>query len=183
MQTTAYAGEPILFRVRIGNTADSAVTLVYALDGSDGLLRVPAAYFSAQQLTPGLLQQEPGRCICLNDIDSTDFIRLPPRASFDPLEKEAKYSFKISQIYPTLPAGDYAIRFHYSTLEPQQERWMGWSSLPPDVTQEEWRARTKRHREAVRQQLQRVPRVRLVSNLVRVHVEPARLPVAQLGAE
>ncbi|UOQ51323.1 hypothetical protein [Hymenobacter cellulosivorans] len=178
-----YQGEPIIFRVRIQNKADSALTLVYALDGSEALFRAPAAYFMARQLRPAQLPAAGSRCGILNSLDSTDFIKLQPQASFNPLLKVAQVEFQIPQVYPTLPAGDYEITFHYSTLEPEQKRWMGDNNYWPQhagQTQESLRAQ---HWSAMQRQLRRVPRVSLVSNAVRVHVQQARPAAAQLGGE
>ncbi|UOQ70575.1 hypothetical protein [Hymenobacter cellulosilyticus] len=64
----------------------------------------------------------------MHSLDSADFITLPPQASFNPLLKAAQVDFQVRQVYPTLPAGDYEITFHYSTLEPEQAKWMGDNS-------------------------------------------------------
>lgn len=178
-----YQGEPIIFRVRIQNKADSTLTLAYALDGSEALFRAPAAYFVARQLRPAQLPAAGSRCGILHSIDSSAFIRLPPQASFNPLLKVAQVEFQIPQIYPTLPAGDYEITFHYSTLEAEQNQWMGDNTYwPPQAgqTPESLRAR---HWSAMHRQLRRVPRVSIVSNAVRVHVQKARPAAAQLGGE
>ncbi|PJJ60076.1 hypothetical protein CLV45_1501 [Hymenobacter chitinivorans DSM 11115] len=178
-----YQGEPIIFRVRIQNKADSALTLVYALEGSDALFRAPAAYFVARQLRPAQLPAAGIRCGTVAGLDSTDFVTLSPQASFNPLLKVAQVNFLIPQIYPTLPAGDYEITFHYATLEPEQGPWMGNGTYWPEQGGQSPETLRARHWAAMRRQLRRVPRVSLQSNPVRVHVEPARPSAAQLGHE
>ncbi|WP_226178588.1 hypothetical protein [Hymenobacter lucidus] len=170
MQTEFYDDEPILFRVNIQNKADSALTLVYALEGSDVPWRAPEAYFVARQLTPARLPAPSYRCAQVAGIDSTDFITLLPGASFDPLYKQAQSTVQLPTLYPLLPAGTYEITFQYSTMPTQPLEWTGGSHEPLDVPATEAR-------------LRRVPRASLESNAVRVRVQPARARLKQLGAK
>ncbi|WP_400191183.1 hypothetical protein [Hymenobacter sp. B81] len=168
------AYEPIILRVRILNRADSALTLVSALHGSESGKRSPrAAFYVSVVSLLGPRPEPPAYSGHLHGIGPDDFVTLAPGQSFNPLERMTRFPFALPSVYPVLPPGTYDITFRYSTLEQDAAEW--GELYPPTKTPNSLAATGAAGAglpEPLLPLLRRVPRVALSSNTVRVVVRP-----------
>ncbi|KAA9339609.1 hypothetical protein F0P96_03070 [Hymenobacter busanensis] len=152
------AYEPVVLRVRIHNRADSTLTLISALPGSEARRSPRATFYVSVIALDGPKPQPALAGAEFSGIAPADFVLLGPGQSFNPLERMTRFPMAAPLVYPTLPPGVYDIHFLYSTNEPDPAKW-GLPTAP----------RTALHDSAA-VRLQRVPRVFLTSNTVRVVV-------------
>jgi hypothetical protein len=127
-QRTCVLGKVPKITVTITNRSKAHIYLVGSLDASDRKWRYPHCYFKVTGPDGKSAVQECGRCGNMNNLREKDFVKVPPGKAFEPYQKMDEQGFFSSiQLDETTfrKAGDYRIRFFYSTKNHAIAKWMG----------------------------------------------------------
>ncbi len=128
-EPTCELGQVPTISVEIANWTGGEIYLIGSLDGSDTKLRYPFCYFEVIGPDGKLVQQRLFRdCGNMNAIREKDFVKVPRGGKFNPYQKIDDHGFfGTSLITPaTFPAaGEYRIRFVYSTDKADPKFWVG----------------------------------------------------------
>lgn len=148
--------------VSIVNATDEEIVLVGSLDGSDLGRRFPHCVFEVTGPDGASSVVIPPHCGNMNALREADFVVVPPRGAFDPYAPIDDYDFFAAcQLEPpSFPKrGRYRIRFTYSTESDDLDAWLGMPS--PETAGE---------LETLRSLLARVPKTRVVSDVIEVEI-------------
>jgi hypothetical protein len=114
--------------VVITNQTKTDIYLVGSLDGSHCKWRYPFCYFEVIR-PDGRLALPPGKgCGHANELREKDFVKVPPGGTFDPYQEIDEGGFFLScQLTASAfrTAGEYRIRFVYSTKYDDIIAWVG----------------------------------------------------------
>ena len=120
-EPTCALGKTPKIAVEIANWTGEAIHLVHVLDGSDCKWRYPLCYFEVVGPNGEPVTRKLARCGNMNPLVESDIVPVPRGGKLD-LGAAPSY-----QLAPGLfaVAGDYRIRFVYSTDSPKIESWLG----------------------------------------------------------
>jgi len=152
--------------VAIKNRTTRAFYLVGSLDASDCKLRYPHCYFEVTGPNGELDPRDVIRfCGNMNTLREQDFVKVPAGKLFDPYQHLDHYGFfSAQQLSPHYfrTAGEYHIRFVYSTKCDTIAKWAG-----------DGRDRVANEKELV-DLFNQVPKVEIKSNEIKVIVAAPR---------
>lgn len=127
-EPTCELGKAPKVSVEITNQTDADIYLVGGLDGSASRRRYPHCYFEVTGPDGKPAVSGWGQCGNMNTLREKDFVKVPPGGSFDPYQKIDAYGFFATyQLYSNTfrAAGQYRIRFFYSTDCAEIAKWAG----------------------------------------------------------
>lgn len=145
-------------KVQITNQTDHEILLVGSLDGSDSCGRYPYCYFEVLGPNGKSAVKPITRCSFMNTLSLGDFVAVPSRKAFDPYGNPAFFgSHQLSESTFDTP-GEYRIRFCYSTEHADPKQWQAWQrNETPELKK-------------VLEQLARVPRISVESNVLELRM-------------
>jgi hypothetical protein len=125
---TCELGKAPKVTVAIRNQTNTDIYLVGSLDASDCKWRYPHCYFEVTGPDGQSAVQRIARCGNMNTLREKDFVKLPPSCAFDPYQRiDNSGFFAAHQLAPSTfrTAGEYRIRFVYSTKGEAIGKWVG----------------------------------------------------------
>jgi hypothetical protein len=129
-KTSYRSGEVPEISVRLFNWTGKDIFLVGSLDGSDCRIRYPHWDFEITGPDGQMLTEMPNRCGYMNPLRPEQFIKVAAGGAFDPYRQAQGLDFFGDwRLCPETfrRAGDYRVRFVYSTEQPRIARWLGSS--------------------------------------------------------
>jgi hypothetical protein len=121
--------------VAIINQTNADIYLVGSLDKSDCRWRYPHCYFEVTGPDGKSPVEEIIGCLHTSTLREEDFVKVPPGGTFDPFQEIDDYGFFFAsrQLNPHTfrAAGEYRIRFVYSTRSDDIGAWAGESAWTP----------------------------------------------------
>lgn len=164
---TCQLGRAPKVTVALTNRTDADIYLVGSLDASDCKWRYPHCYFEVIGPDGKSAVQAIARgCGNMDPLEEEHFAKVPPGGAFDPYQRTDDYRFfSAHQLRPSTfrTAGEYRIRFVYSTNSDALAEWGGGDRVEFGVDE----------RQAG--MLRRVPKVKVRSNEIKVTVvEPGK---------
>ena len=127
-EATVQQGQAPKITVNITNQTDADIYLVGSLDASDVKWRYPHCYFEVIGPDGKSAVQGLGRCGNMNTLREKDFVHLGPGDSFDPFQDiDGSGFFSAYQLNDRTfrAAGEYRVRFVYSTNSTSIDQWAG----------------------------------------------------------
>ena len=150
---TITLGEKPTLSATIKNNSGKEVLLVPALDGSTSRMRYPVIQFIVTKPADAPPTQGIGRCGNTNNIQLSDFIKVPKNGTFRPLSQWGGLSAA-----PFTAPGTYTVQFTYST-DAKAEQWHGFMGPMTPI-----------YKLSIKGKLAQVPIMNLKSNVVTITV-------------
>ena len=159
-RTTYTVGQIPIITVSITNKSAKEVILVGSLDGSDVGWRFPKCQLEILDAAGKPVTAPMARCGNMNVLRAADFVAVPARGTFNPFSTGFFAPYQFDQ-FPITHAGDYTLRFYYSTSDRIQdyfgdERMMGRTNTTPEI----------------QRLFKRVPKLELKSNELKLKFTP-----------
>lgn len=127
-EATCKLGEAPKIQVSLVNQTQEDIYLVGSLDASDCKWRYPLCYFEVTGPDGKQVPNSIPRCGLTNPLRAKDFVKVASHDSFDPYKSVDDYGFfsahQLSQSNFNR-AGQYRIRFVYSTASEDVAKWRG----------------------------------------------------------
>jgi len=146
-------GEAPQVTAKLINKSDHSVVLIPALDGSD-FGRYPLVKWSIDAPQDAMPLEQFGRCGNTNPLRANEFFAVAAGESFDVAGGWGRIPLRELD----RGVGEYTIQLAYATDEPDPKRWLGFGFNPSDYPQESVL-------------LEKVPRVQLKSNVLKIRIE------------
>lgn len=125
---TCEMGKAPKITVALTHQTEATIYLVGSLDASDCKWRYPYCYFEVTGPDGKSAVRAIGRCGNMNTLREKDFVKVTPGEAFDPYQHIDDFGFFQShQLVPRnfQSAGEYRIRFVYSTKSNNIAAWGG----------------------------------------------------------
>jgi hypothetical protein len=156
---TCMLGTAPKITVALINQSDSGIYLVGSLDASDCQWRYPHCYFEVTGPDGAPATRSTARCGNMNQLREKDLVRVRPGSNFDPYQTiDDQGFFSADELSPRTfhAAGNYRVRFVYSTRNSDIRDWGGWVVAP---------------NAKILSMFKRVPKVDVKSNEIAITVE------------
>lgn len=128
-EPTCMLGKTPQVSVAITNQTSADIYLVGSLDASDCQWRYPHCYFVVIGPDGKSVVPKFSRCKFMNTLREKDFVQVPAGKAFDPYQNVDDFGFfSANQLTPSTfqTAGEYRIRFVYSTKSDTIAEWGGY---------------------------------------------------------